>query len=59
MFLKIGILKNFAKTLLLGSIFNKVAGLEAPTQLFSYEYCEIFNKSFFIEHPWWLLKVQG
>ena len=35
MFFKIGILKNFAKTLLLGSIFNKVAGFEAPTQLFS------------------------
>ena len=35
MFFEIGILKNFAKTLLLGSIFNKVAGFEAPTQLFS------------------------
>ena len=25
------------------------------TQVFSYEYCEIFKNSFFKEHLWWLL----
>ena len=42
------------KTPVLGSLFNKVAGLraqkETPGQLFSCECCEIFKNSFFIEH---------
>ena len=34
-----------------GLFFNKVAGLkETLAQLFSYEFCEIFKNSFFIEH---------
>ena len=41
---------------MLESLFNKVAGLKAcifikketPTQVFSYEHCEIFKNSFFI-----------
>ena len=32
-----------------------MARLEAPTQLFSCEYCEIFKNIFFKEHLWWLL----
>ena len=36
------------KTLMLESLFNKVAGLKA----FSCEYCEIFKNSFFIEQLW-------
>ena len=46
------------KTTVLESPFNKVAGLkvcifikkQTPTQLFSCQYCEILNNSFFIEH---------
>ena len=28
---------------------------ETLTQAFSYEFCEIFKNTFFIEHFWWLL----
>ena len=44
------------KTSVLGSLFNKVAGLglqlfyEISTQVFPCEYCEIFNNSYFKEH---------
>ena len=30
---------------MLESLFNKVAGLQPLTQLFSYEYCEIFKNA--------------
>ena len=54
MLLKIAVQEN-KKTPVLESPFNKVAGLkvcifvkeETPTQLFSYEYCEILKNSFF------------
>ena len=47
------------KTVVLEFLFNKVAGLkicsfikkETPTQVFSYEYCEIFKDSFFYIRP--------
>ena len=47
------------KATVLASSFNKVAGLkvcifinkETQTQLFSCEYCEMLNNSFFIERP--------
>ena len=41
------------KTSVLESLFNKVAGLQAketPNQVFSREYCEIFNCSYFEEY---------
>ena len=47
------------ETVVSESLFNKVAGLkicrfikkETPTQVFSYEYCEIFKDSFFYIRP--------
>ena len=48
-FIKIGVLKKFATFRgkhLLGSLFNKVAGLQL-----SCEYCQIFKKSFFHKTP--------
>ena len=47
------------ETVVLESLFNKVAGLkicrfikkETPTQVFSYEYREIFKDSFFYIRP--------
>ena len=58
MFLKIAVQEN-KETPVLESPFNKVAGLkvcifvkeETPTQLFSYEYCEILKNSFFNRTP--------
>ena len=58
MFFKIGVSKNFGKsqrkTLVLESLFNKVAGLsfvtllkKPPTQVFSYEICETFKNTYF------------
>ena len=42
------------KIQVLESLFNKVAGHK------TWEYCEIFKKSFFIEHLWWpLLRFQA
>ena len=43
------------KTLVSESLFNKVAGLqlyykEAPAQVFSYEYCEIFRNTYTEKH---------
>ena len=43
------------KTLASESLFNKVAGLqlyykEAPAQVFSYEYCEIFRNTYTWKH---------
>ena len=32
-------------------LFNKVAGLKAPTQVFSSEYCKIFKNSFLYGTP--------
>ena len=60
-----GVLKNFAKFtgkhLFQGLVFNKVPKTcniikkEALAQVFSYEFCEVFKNTFFIEHLWWLL----
>ena len=44
LFFKIGVLENAA-----------TREKETPTQLFSYDYCDIFYNYFFIEHLWWLL----
>ena len=35
---------------MLGSLFNKVAGLKAATQVIFCEYCEIFKNNYFEEH---------
>ena len=51
MFFKIILCNVHRKTLVLESLFNKVAGL----QVFSCEYCKIVKCSFFIEHLRWLL----
>ena len=56
MFLKIS--QCFQKTLVFGSFFNNAAGLKAcifikkeiPTQVFSWELCEIFKNSFLVQH---------
>ena len=43
---------------MLESLFNKVYSKdtkEAPTQVFSCEYCKIFKNTFFTEHLRWLL----
>ena len=62
MFFKIGVLKNFAifihrKTLLLESLFNKVAGLKASNFIKRRPKYRCFLRTafFFIEHLWWLL----
>ena len=66
------LLENFAmftgKQLRWSLFFNKVTGLpewrpptywkETPTQVFSYEYWEIFKNTFFIEHLQWLLLIK-
>ena len=44
----IGFLKNFVKTLVLESLFNKVAGLRAPTKSFSCHYCKIYQEQLFL-----------
>ena len=52
---------------MLESPFKKLADLntfyfikkEAPAQVCSYEYCEVFKKSFFIEHLPLLLQNHG
>ena len=63
MFFKIGIIKNFAnfnrKTPVLGSLFNKVAGLkvcniDSNTGVFC-GYCKIFRNSFLTQQLRWLL----
>ena len=51
MFFKIILCNVHRKTLVLESLFNKVAGL----QVFSCEYCKIAKSIFFIEHLRWLL----
>ena len=51
MLFKIVLCNVHRKTLVLESLFNKVAGL----QVFSCEYCKIVKSSFFIEHLRWLL----
>ena len=54
MFCKKGTLKNFAKFTgkrLCQNLFFKKETLE---QMFSYEFCEISKKTFFIEYLWWL-----
>ena len=52
-FCKKGVLKNFSKfmgkRLYQGLFFNKVAGQENLTQVFSSEFCEIFKNTIFIE----------
>ena len=44
--------KFHRKTTKLESLFHKVAGLQlySPTQVFSYEICEIFKKTYFEEY---------
>ena len=67
---KKGVLRNFTKFtgkhLCQGLFFNKVEGLSPATllkkrlaQVFSFEFCEISEKPFFIEHLWWLLLDEG
>ena len=63
-FYKKGVVRNFTKFigkhLCLSLFFNKVAGLRPVTfikketlaQVFSYEFCEISNNTFFTEHLW-------
>ena len=48
MFVKISQISQ--ETHVLESIFNKVTGLKAPTQLFSCEISEIFKNAYFEEH---------
>ena len=36
---------------MLESLFNKAAGLQAPTQVFSREICKIFKNNFFYRTP--------
>ena len=59
MFFKINFLKKFAiftgKKQRWSLFLIKKAGLKTLTQVFSYEYCEIFQNSFFIEHFRWPL----
>ena len=45
------------KTPVLESLFNNIAGLKAPTQIFSSEHCEIF-KSVFQTWKKWLRQEQ-
>ena len=65
MFYKIDVLKNFTKFagkhLCWTLIFNKLHKKKALTQVFSCEFCENFNDTFFIiEHLWWLvLKIES
>ena len=40
------------KTSALEVLFNKIAALKTPKQVFSYEYCTIFRNSFFMENLW-------
>ena len=64
-FFEIGVLKVcniHRKTPVLESLFSKFASLVAcnfikktPTNMFSYEYCEVFKKTLFEEHQWCLL----
>ena len=44
---------------MLGSLFDKVAGLETPTQVFSCEICEIFKNTYSEENIRWLLLPQA
>ena len=37
------------EAVVLESLYNKVAGLQTPTQVFSCEYCEIYKNSYFEE----------
>ena len=65
MFFELGVLEVciiHRKTPVLESLFNKVAYLKAcnfiketPPQMFSYEYCEVFQKILFKEYYRWLL----
>ena len=48
MFFKIAIFKNFA--IFTGKVLRRCLR-ETPTQVFSCEYCEIFNNSFFYRTP--------
>ena len=48
MFLKFG--KFQRKTLVLESLFNKLAGLRPPTWVLSYEICQNFKNTSFEEH---------
>ena len=68
-FCKKAVLRNFAKftgkDLCQRLFFNKVSGLRLQlylkrdlAQVFSCEFCEIFKKTFFIEHLQWLLLKQ-
>ena len=57
MFFEVGVLKNFAifsvKHLCWSLFFSYQK--ETPTQVLSWEYCKIFENSFFVEHLRWLL----
>ena len=43
--------KTLRKTPVPGSLFCKLIKKEALTQVFFYEFCEIFKSHFFTEHP--------
>ena len=70
-FFKIGVLKNLGiftrKHLRWSLFFDKVADLkvcifikkETPTQVFFYEYCEIFENNSFIEHFYVMIELFG
>ena len=59
MFFQIGVLKNFANftekplcwSLFLIKLQHFKSPKETPTQVFSYEICEIFNNTFFYKTP--------
>ena len=65
MFYKIDVLKNLTKFagkhMCWTLIFNKLHKKKGLTQVFSCEFCENFNDTFFIiEHIWWLvLKIES
>ena len=53
-FCKKAVLKNFVKFiekhLCWSLLFSKVAGLTSPIRVFLCEFCEIFKKTYFVEH---------
>ena len=49
--------KFHRETSVLESLFNKVVGLKAVTQLFPMKFVEILKNNFFIEQLRWLLLI--
>ena len=46
--IKIGVLENFTK--FTGKHLHRSLYFKTPTQVFSFEFCEIFKNPFFVEH---------